>query len=269
LKPDSLERPARLVLAALALVALARGQTSPTSAAVSYTAAGVVNSASDAPDALAPNTIATVYGTGLSYVTSSAFGVMPTSGIMPTELAGVRVYMNATLVPLYYVSPTQINFLVPTELQTGDMDFFTTHDGLAGPHLTITLHDAAPGLYSWGAGMIASTHADGSIITKDHPAHPGETVVLYGTGLGKTEPELQTGLISMVAAQIRLLSELSVSVAGVPVDNKSIQYAGITPGLPGLYQVNLVLPEQLAPDPEIRIAIGAQISPPGMKLPVH
>jgi len=257
------------VFAALALVALACGQTSPTSTAVSYTAAGIVNSASDLPDALAPNAIGTVYGTGLSYFTASAFGVIPNSGVMPTELASVRVYINATLVPLYYVSPTQINFLVPTELQTGDMDFFTTHDGLAGPHLTITLHDAGPALFPWGAGMIASTHADGSIITQDHPAHPGETVVLYGTGLGKTEPELQTGLISMVAAQIQLLKDFSVLVAGTALDSHSIQYAGLTPGIPGLYQVNLVLPKELAPDPEIRLSIGAQVSPPGMKLPVH
>lgn len=258
-----------MVLAALAVVALACGQTSPTSTAVSYTAAGIVNSASDTPDALAPNAIATVFGTGLSYTTQSAFFVMPASGMLPTELASVRVYVGEMAAPLYYVSPTQINFLVPTELRPGDMDFFTTHDGLAGPHVTVTLHDAAPGLYPWGAGMIASTHADGSVITNDHPAHPGETVVVYGTGLGRTHPELQTGLISMVAAQILLLSELSVQVAGTALDNQSIQYAGITPGIPGLYQVNLVLPKELAPDPEIRLSIGAQVSPPGMKLPVH
>jgi uncharacterized protein (TIGR03437 family) len=262
-------RSARLVLATLALVPLAWAQTSATSTAVSYTVAGVVNSASDAPDSLAPNTIATVYGTGLSYTTASAFGVMPSSGMMPTELASVHVYVGEAAAPLYYVSPTQINFLVPTELPPGEVDFFTTHDGLAGPHVRITLHDAAPGLYPWGAGMIASTHADGSVITKDHPAHPGETVVVYGTGLGRTRPELQTGLIEIVAAQIRLLSELSVQVAGTALDNQSIQYAGITPGIPGLYQVNLVLPKQLAPDPEIRISIGSQVSPPGMRLPVH
>ena len=269
MKSNFLVRPARLVLAALALVPVACSQTSETSAAVLYTAAGVVNSASDAPDALAPNTIATVYGTGLSYDTQSAFFTMPESGKMPTLLAGVRVYVNATLVPLYYVSPTQINFLVPTELQPGDVDFFTFLDSRHGPHVKITLHDAAPGLYPWGAGMIASTHADGSVITKDHPAHPGETVVIYGTGLGRTRPELQTGLIEMVAAQILLLSELKVMVAGTALDHQSIQYAGITPGIPGLYQVNLVLPKQLAPDPEIRLSIGAQVSPPGMRLPVR
>jgi uncharacterized protein (TIGR03437 family) len=188
--------------------------------------------------------------------------------MMPLQLAAVRVYVGEVSAPIYYVSPTQINFLIPTELRPGEMDFFTTHDGLAGPHVKITLHDGAPGLYPWAAGTIASTHADGSVITKDHPAHPGEIVVVYGTGLGKTDPEQQTGLISMVAAQIQLLKELGVLVAGRALDPQSIQYAGVTPGIPGLYQVNLVLPKQLAPDPEIRISIGAQISPSGMRLPV-
>jgi len=261
-------RPARLAFATLAFVPLACAQSSPTSTAVSYTADGIVNSASDTPG-LAPNTIATVYGTGLSYSTVSAFGVMPKSGMMPTELASVRVYVGEMLAPLYYVSPTQINFLVPTELRPGEMDFFTMHDGLAGPHVRVTLSDAAPGLYPWGAGLIAAEHADGSLINHDHPAHPGETVVLYGTGLGTTYPALQTGLIEMVSAQILLLNQLSVQVAGTALDSGSIQYAGITPGIPGLYQVNLVLPKELAADPEIRVAIGGQISPPGMRLPVH
>jgi len=259
-------RPARLMLATLALVPLVCAQSSPV--LVSYTAAGVVNSASNSADALAPNAIGTVYGTGLSYTTQSAFSVMPASGMMPLQLAAVRVYVGEVSAPIYYVSPTQINFLIPTELRPGEMDFFTTHDGLAGPHVKITLHDGAPGLYPWAAGTIASTHADGSVITKDHPAHPGEIVVVYGTGLGKTDPEQQTGLISMVAAQIQLLKELGVLVAGRALDPQSIQYAGVTPGIPGLYQVNLVLPKQLAPDPEIRISIGAQISPSGMRLPV-
>jgi uncharacterized protein (TIGR03437 family) len=193
---------------------------------------------------------------------------MPASGVMPLQLAAVRVYVGEVSAPIYYVSPTQINFLIPTELRPGEIDFFTTHDGLAGPHVKITLHDGAAGLYPWAAGTIASTHADGSVITKDHPAHPGEIVVVYGTGLGKTDPEQQTGLISMVAARIQLLKEMSVLVAGRALDPQSIQYAGVTPGIPGLYQVNLVLPKQLAPDPEIRISIGAQISPSGMRLPV-
>lgn len=258
-----------MLAAALCVVSRAPAQSTPPSTAPSYTAAGVVNSASNAPDALAPNGIATVYGTNLSYSTGSAFYVMPTAGWLPVDINAVHVYVGGLSAPLYYVSPTQINFLIPAELRPGDMDFFTTHDGLAGPHVKITVHDAGPALYPWGPGMIASTHADGSIITKDHPASAGETVVVYGTGLGKTDPLLASGTIALIAAPIQLLNELRVMVAGNALDAKSVQYAGVTPGTPGLYQVNLVLPAQLAPDPEIRIAIGTEVSPPGMKLPLR
>jgi uncharacterized protein (TIGR03437 family) len=269
LKTDSRLHLVRRVLAALALVPLACGQTSSTKALVSYAADSVVNSASNMPGALAPNTIATVYGTGLSYSTQCGFYPMHTTGMMQTELAGAKVYVGAMAAPLYYVSPTQISFLVPTELRPGDMDFFTTHDSLAGPHVRITLVDAAPALYPSGPGMIAATHTDGTVITRANPAHAGEMVVLYATGLGRTSPEFQTGTIELTAAEIQLLSQLTVTVAGVALDNRNIQYAGITPGAPGVYQVNLVLPKQLARDPEIRISIGAQVSPAGLRLPVH
>ena len=260
-------RTAFLLTAAVAAVSLAVAQSTPSSPFPSYSAAGIVNSASNAPDALAPNAIATVYGTGLSYSTGSAF--VSTDGNLPLDINEVHVYVGGIGVPLYYVSPTQINFVIPADLRPGDVDFFTTHDGLAGPHVKITVHDAGPALYPWGQRLIASTHADGSIITEDHPAHAGETVVVYGTGLGKTDPPLETGSISMVAAQIQLLSELQVLVSGTALDSHSVRYAGVTPETPGLYQVNLVLPEQVAKDPEIRIAIGSQISPVGMKLPLR
>jgi len=117
--------------------------------------------------------------------------------------------------------------------------------------------------------MIASTHADGSKITKDHPAHADETVVLYGTGLGDTEPAQVTGHISMVPAQMQRLSDLRVVVDGTSLDGASINYAGVTPGSPGLYQVNVRLPKKVAVNPEIRLTIGDQSSPANMKLPVR
>jgi uncharacterized protein (TIGR03437 family) len=117
--------------------------------------------------------------------------------------------------------------------------------------------------------MIASTHADGTIIMKAHPAQPGETVVVYGTGLGLTNPDVGGGEISMIPAQIVLLNEFHMWVAGNALANTSIDYVGVTPGTPGLYQVNFKLPKQVASNPEIRIAIGDRSSPAGLKLPVQ
>jgi uncharacterized protein (TIGR03437 family) len=48
-----------------------------------------------------------------------------------------------------------------------------------------------------------------------------------------------------------------------------IQYAGLTPGWAGLYQINLIVPGNVGTDPEISVAIGDQASPAGLKLAVR
>jgi len=53
------------------------------------------------------------------------------------------------------------------------------------------------------------------------------------------------------------------------VDPARVFYAGLAPGYAGLYQINVVLPEDLPSDPEIRVSVGSQSSPGGLKLPVR
>lgn len=256
------------LLAVLAVCPTLPAESSRKSTTPAYTAAGVVNSATNTADALAPNAIASIYGTDLSYGTDQASSANIVNYMLPEVLTGVRVYVGNYSASLYYVSPRQINFVVP-DLRPGDMDLYIAREGTAGPHVRITVRDVGPGLYQWEPGMIASTHADGSVITKDHPARAGETVVLYGTGLGETEPAAVAGQISMVPAQMQRLSDLRVVVGGTTLDRASIAYAGVTPGSPGLYQVNVRLPEKVAANPEIRLTIGDQSSPANMKLPVR
>ena len=260
-----------LLLLLLAITPIAtplRAQTATISTAPAYSSAAVVNSATNTANALAPNAIASIYGTNLSFDTQAASRISPLSYMLPDTLAGVRVYVAGIEASLYYVSPGQINFLIPN-LRAGDMSLYVTRQGVTGQHVTITVHDAGPGLYQGWPGMIASTHADGSVITKEHPARPGEIVVLYGTGLGHTDPDAVSGEISMTPAQITQLAQFHVSVAGTVLDRGNVRYAGVTPGIPGLYQVNVKLPNRLPPDPEIRIGIAASFSPAGLKLAVR
>jgi uncharacterized protein (TIGR03437 family) len=246
-----------LLLAVLALSPILPAESSRKSTAPAYTVASVVNSATNTTDALAPNTIATIYGTDLSYSTDQASSANIVDHMLPHVLAGV-----------HFVSPRQINFVIP-ELRTGGWDVYVAREGTAGPHVRVTVRDVGPGLYQWEPGLIASTHADGSNITKDHPAHAGETVVLYGTGLGDTEPPEIVGQVNMVAAQMQRLNDLRVVVGGKTLDSASTEYAGVTPGSPGLYQINVRLPKQVATNPEIRLTIGDQSSPANTKLPVR
>jgi uncharacterized protein (TIGR03437 family) len=256
------------LLAITAISTRLLAQTATVSTAPAYSSAAVVNSATNSANALAPNAIASIYGRNLSFDTQAASQVSALSLMLPDTLAGVRVYVAGVEASLYYVSPGQINFLIPS-VRGGDMSLYVTRQGVTGPHVTITVHEAGPGLYQESPGMIASTHADGSIISEDHPARPGEVVVLYGTGLGRTDPDVVSGAISMNPAEITQLGEFHVSVAGKVLDAGNVQYAGVTPGIPGLYQVNVKLPDHLASDPEIRIGIGASFSPAGLKLAVR
>ena len=251
-----------LVLAAL-FAAQARG------AAPSYSADSIVNAANFAAGSLAPNSIVTLFGKNLSWSTAGMSDEQASTGILPTFLADTRVYVANYVVPLLYVSPTQINFLIPGNLRPGRATVRVARQGVTGPSIYVTLVDAAPQLFQTADGYIIGQHADASLITRYAPASPGETVVLYAIGMGKTQPNPDSGTIPAWAAWITRLSELQVLVAGNLLGSDQIQYVGLTPGLAGVYQINLVLPENIDSDVEIRVAIGAQMSIEGAKLAVN
>jgi uncharacterized protein (TIGR03437 family) len=225
----------------------------------------VVNSANGSPTSLTPNVLASLYGTNLASSTGSA--VDSGSGALPTLLAGVRVIVGGIFASLLYVSPTQVNFIMPASLLPGQTNIVLVRDFIATPTAQITLLDAAPALFA-ADSRIAAQHADGSMISPDAPAHPGEVIVVYGTGLGRTDPTQIDGLLPSSAAPIALLNQLQVLLDGQPVPVENILYAGITPGFAGLYQIDLRLPSQIGATPELRIALGDQMSQGSLRLQV-
>jgi uncharacterized protein (TIGR03437 family) len=257
---------ASLYLATLGCGDTLRGENRRRNTAPAYSVTSIVNSATYTSDALAPNCIASIFGTDLSFDTAAISPANSQYRLLPDALAGVSVIVGGFKAKLYYVSPTQINFLMPSDLRPGDVHLFVARQGTAGPTLKITVHDVGPGLYELQPGIVAATHADNVVITGDSPARAGDIVVLYGTGLGRTDPDVISGEINMTPAQIVRIKDLRVLVSGTAVSGASILYAGVTPGTPGLYQVNVALPQRLTPNPEIRIAIGDQISPAAVTL---
>jgi uncharacterized protein (TIGR03437 family) len=171
--------------------------------------------------------------------------------------------------PLLYVSDGQVNFLVPGNQLDGDVKVRVVREGVTGPEITVTLVDAAPALFQTAAGYAIAAHVDNSVIAPGSPAQAGETIVVYACGLGRTQPNPAPGAIPQSAAVIQGLSKLTVYLGGTAIDPARIQYAGLTPGSAGLYQINLVLPDDLGTDPEIRVAIADQSSPAGLKLAVQ
>ncbi len=259
---------ARFALAVLALgspfwAGNASGFTAP-----SYTIASIVNSASNGAATLAPNTIATVYGSDLSYNTRAIAAIDLNGGFLPTVLGGVQVYVGGFQAGLYYVSPHQINFLIPNLLGAGLTSFAVVREGTAGPTIKITLLEVAPSLFELNADTVISTHADGSLVTKDAPADGGEVVILYALGLGHMLPDPEPGQLASGPAPIQH-KDLRVLVGGDAVDAKRILYAGAAPGFAGLYQVNVRLPDKITANPELRIAVADQTSKAALKIPAR
>lgn len=239
--------------------------------APSYSAAGIVNAASNTPGPLAPYAIASLYGSGLAYSKRAVADKDIRANSLPTELDGVRVLVDGMPAQLYYVSPEQINFLIPYNTGANfptEVNVIVTLDGRHGPAVRLPLREAAPALFQMDNQTVIATHADWQLISKANPARPGEDIVLFATGLGRTLPNVAYPEIPREAARIAKWQQLQVLLDGAAVDATRILYAGITPGFAGLYQINLRLPETVGQDPEIRIVLAGEISPAGLRLPV-
>jgi uncharacterized protein (TIGR03437 family) len=238
-------------------------------AAPSYSLAGIVNSGNFAPGPFAPNSIVTIFGSGLARSSQQLAAGDIVSGHLPTELNYTQVFVDNFPAPLFYVSDTQINFLVPSTQWIGPVKIRVASEGNTGPEVTVTVVDSAPALFTFADDYAIATHVDNSLVSPDSPAHGGEIIVVYATGLGKTVPNPATGEIPQKAAPIAGLPALQVSLAGAVVDSGLIKYAGLTPGSAGLYQINLELPGNPGTDPELRVTIAGQSSPAGLKLAIR
>jgi uncharacterized protein (TIGR03437 family) len=252
----------------LALLSLLAGADT---GAPEYTADSIVNPIAAVAGMYAPNSFITIYGNHLSYVTRAMGPDDLRAGMLPTVLigTGVRVLINHVPANMYYVSPTQVNVLVPASLVAGPASIQLVNDGLAGPAVEIGLDPVAPAMFQLSGNLVLATHLDGTVITADAPARRGEVVVIYATGLGPTVPPAQPNRLPDGAASIARMADFEVQLNGVSVPAARLLYAGISPPYAGLFQINLRLPDDAPADPEIRCGFPEQMSRPGVILPIH
>ncbi|MGD1069087.1 MAG: hypothetical protein ABSB15_03020 [Bryobacteraceae bacterium] len=234
------------------------------STAPSYSAASIVNAATQTAGPLAPNALATLYGTNLAFDTVAASTLI--GGTLPSSLDGVSLSVGNIAAPLLFVSPGQINFIVPYDLLPDTVTVYVARQNLAGPVVTIQLNATAPGLFSWNGNQAIAIHLNGTLISADSPAHAGEIVVVYAAGLGRTSPDTSSGRIAGSAASIVAAAQMQVLLNGAPLPAASVLYAGLAPGFAGLYQINLVLPTPVPVNPQIQIAFGPLVSPASIQL---
>ena len=186
----------------------------------------VVNAASFT-NALAPGELVTIFGTGLASGSTSASAVP-----LPTDLAGATVTLSGAPMPLVYASPGQINAQLPVGFQGSGILRVTTSTGFAESPVSVA--DTAPAIF--GSGVL---HSNYSPVTAAAPAHSGETLILFMTGLGNVNPAIGSGQPAPGAPFAQVIAPVRVQVGGVSV---TPSFAGLAPGFVGLYQVNLAVP---------------------------
>jgi uncharacterized protein (TIGR03437 family) len=236
-----------------------------------YTAQSIANSAAGVAGLYAPNTFVTIYGQNLAYSTATLTESDIQAGMLPTVLGGtgVRVLINNIPANISYVSPTQVNLLIPTSLALGPVMLQLVVDALAGPAIPIMLQNAAPSFFQSDATTVLGVHLDGSTITASSPAKPGEIVVLFASGLGPTNPAAIPNQIPQAAASITPMSSFSMLINGVGVSPQQILYAGVVPTFAGLFQINVQLPANAPANPQIQIGYAGTFSPSGRVLPLQ
>jgi uncharacterized protein (TIGR03437 family) len=230
-----------------------------------YTAASIANTTASVANYYAANTFVTVYGLNLADAITSLTG-----NALEIHLPGaeVTVLVGGLAADLWYVSPTQINMLLPNQLGAGLTTFQIEVNGVAGQPVQIMLGNVAPAMWQMDASTVLAAHLNGQVISSDSPAQPGELVVLYATGLGPTLPGAVPNQAPTAAARVATPG-FQVWLNGSPVDPSKVPYAGVTPGYAGLYQVNLFVPDGTPPNPEIRIGWTGQMSAAQLILPVQ
>jgi uncharacterized protein (TIGR03437 family) len=187
----------------------------------------VVNAASF-DGAVAPGTFISIFGQGFAAAPASVYP-------FPTSLGGTSVTANGTLLPLTYVSPGQINALLPFDLQGPANLRVVTASGAAETSLTIS--DTAPAIFSNGIW-----HNNGPPVSAAAPARPGDALVVYMTGLGVVDATVPLGQPSPGIPLVNVLAPVQVNIGDLVV--KPL-FSGLTPGSVGLYQVNLLVPPDL------------------------
>jgi len=96
------------------------------------------------------------------------------------------------------------------------------------------------------------------------PAQPGETIVFYGTGLGRTDP--QVPYYHRFNGSAPLAGSVPVRVQIGPAAAQ-VTYSGLVGS--GLDQLNVVVPDLPDGDYEVIVLMGAEASPRGQYIPVR
>ena len=230
----------------------------------------------------APGEYIEIYGQNLAN-TARGWGTADfKNGNAPTQLDGVSVTVGGRNAYVNYVSPTQINVQISSSLAAGAQPVAITFNGQTND----TSNDAAninvkplaggilapPSFAVGGKQYVGATHANGTFVSNGKipgiaaaPAHPGETLLFYGTGFGPVTPNNVVFAGAIASSAARVNASVQFKIGGTTA---RVPFAGLIAGLVGVYQFNVVVPSD-APtgDLTVEVSVNGDTLPQTLYLP--
>jgi uncharacterized protein (TIGR03437 family) len=258
----------RIYTTSLKLSPAAGGGTGATKPAVS--SGGVVSaSAFKSASSSAPGGWIEIFGTNLASTTRGWATADFNGNTAPTALDGVSVTVGGRNAFVAFVSPGQVNVLVPEGVAIGSSVPVVVKNGssesdpavlntadvapaiLAPPSFAVGGRQFVVATFAGGGSTVTFVGAAGSIAGASlRPARPGEVITLYGIGFGSVSPAVTPGNIATELA--RVTNSVTVQFGSTPAN---IQYAGLAPGFVGLYQFNVEVPAVTAGDHALVVSV--------------
>jgi uncharacterized protein (TIGR03437 family) len=207
-----------------------------------------VNAADFRQGPVAPDAIVAAFGTGFA-VRAEAASTVP----LPLEMSGTKVFVNGEAAPLFYVSPTQVNFVIPATISPGTASIVIVSPGGQYSFGQVTVNLAAPAIFtrdSSGSGEAAAQATPDGVTYQSSPfdilvnGRPN-ILLLYGTGIRRapaTNPGDGNGVAESVTA----------TIDGKPAQ---VSYAGVQGNFSGLDQLNLEFPASLIGGPQRSVPV--------------
>ena len=244
----------------------------------------VVSSAHPEVTGLAPGALITIWGNHLAPPGTSEIAM---GGELPFELgeegSSTVVRIGDQLTPVLFVSPTQINTIMPFR-------FDPPIENFTDPQLVVWRRDtgrevntqtlpkainkaeARPAVFVF---LNTTQQLQPVIVTPDfklvgesNPAVPGGTIVIAAAGLGAVTKEFPIRQPAPGGATVA--GDMEVKIGGETVPEDNVVHAASWEGFHGLYQVNVVLPLDVVTgcEVEVMMIVDGQSSPP-VRIPIE
>ena len=221
---------------------------------------GIVNAASSSHVAapVAAGSIVSIYGAGMASSPPGS-GVKASAFPLPSNLGGTQVLMNGFAAPLYYANSAQINAQVPWEVAgASTLTVQVLYGGTTSNTVTVALAAIAPGVFS-------VVHAlDYSPVSPARPAIAGDYLVVFCTGLGAVTNTPPTGSPAQSDPLSVAITTATITIAGLPAN---VAFAGLTPGLAGMYQINVQVPAAAASGNSVQLVMNDGDAPSIVSVP--